>query len=299
MKIVAIILTYNEQLHLARCINSVKKVTEDIIIIDSYSNDKTLDIAKSHGVTVIQHKWINYSTQFNWGLAQLEKETDWVLRIDADEYMTDELVSEINKTLPSIESSVKGIFFSRRMTFQSVPIKHGGIFPINVIRLFKYGYGQCENRWMDEHIIVSGKKIKIKGELIDDNLNSLTWWINKHNNYAGREAVDLLNLKYKFMLNDLKGELNIYNQASLKRWIKENIYFNLPSGFRAFSYFVYRYLIRLGFLDGKVGLDFHFLQGFWYRYLVDAKVIEVIKYMRFENVNIKRAIKDVLNINID
>jgi hypothetical protein len=84
----------------------------------------------------------------------------------------------------------------------------------------------------------------------------------------------------------------------VKRWLKERLYARLPAGFRAFAYFFYRYVLRLGFLDGRAGTAFHFLQGFWYRYLVDAKLMETKRYMRDKNVDIKKAIADVLDVQV-
>ena len=176
--------------------------------------------------------------------------------------------------------------------------RHGGVFPVKVLRLFRYGRGRCENRWMDEHIKVSGPTIDFAGELIDDNLNPLNWWTNKHNQYANREAVDLLNLEYRFMPRDSVADLRAGNQAATKRWVKEVVYARLPSGFRALSYFLYRYILRLGFLDGQAGTTFHFLQGFWYRYLVDAKVVEVKRHMAKTGSDVVQAISEVLGIDV-
>ena len=230
-------------------------------------------------------------------MTKIDTDSDWVLRLDADEYFTSKLVTEINKCLVDIPINYNGVYFGRRIYFQGSPIKYGGLFPAQVLRLFRYGKGRCENRWMDEHIIVSGSTINFKGELIDDNLNNLSWWTEKHNNYSSREAVELLNLEHHFMPIESIGPLGA-SQIAFKRWIKENIYFHFPVGLRAATYFFYRYIIRFGFLDGKNGASFHFLQGFWYRYLVDLKVIEVRKYMRVNNTSIKNAIFKVLGIEV-
>jgi glycosyltransferase involved in cell wall biosynthesis len=298
MKLVAIILTLNEEQHLARCIASMAGVTSEVVIADCFSTDGTLEIARAHGARVIQREWVNYATQFNWALTQLDADTDWVLRIDADELLTHELVAEIKAYLPSIDPEVDGVYCSRRMTFQGRLMRHGGIFPVRVLRLFRKGRGQCENRWMDEHIKVAGPTVDFKGELIDDNLNSLTWWTEKHNKYASREAVDLLNLQYHFMPHDSVASLRGGKQAGVKRWVKEMVYARLPGGVRAFAYFFYRYVIRLGFLDGQAGTAFHFLQGFWYRYLVDAKVAEVQRYMQEKDVDAVVAMERVLGVRV-
>ncbi len=298
MKLVAIILTLNEAQHLPRCLASLEGVVEQVLVADSYSTDDTLSIAKAHGARVVQHPFVTQATQFNWALTQLDEDTDWVLRIDADEYLTPELATEIQESLPGIGSEVDGVFCGRRMTFQGKLIRFGGVFPVRVLRLFRYGRGQCENRWMDEHIKVTGSAIGFTGELIDDNLNSLTWWTDKHNHYASREVVDLLNLEYGFMPHDSVASLQGGSQAGVKRWLKEVVYARLPGGFRAFAYFFYRYILRLGFLDGQAGATFHFLQGFWYRYLVDAKLAEVKRHMRTHCCSATMAIEQVLKIRI-
>jgi glycosyltransferase involved in cell wall biosynthesis len=299
VNLVAIILTLNEAQHLSRCITSLKDIATDIVVVDCFSTDATLDIARAYGAKVIQREWVNYATQFNWALTQLDPTTDWVLRIDADEFLTPELSAEIQARLPTLGHKIDGVYCSRCMTFQGRMIRHGGLFPVRVLRLFRYGRGKCENRWMDEHIKVAGPTVDFQGELIDDNLNSLTWWTAKHNNYASREAVDLLNLEYGFMPYDSVACLRAGSQAGMKRWIKEMVYARLPGGLRAFAYFFYRYVIRLGFLDGQIGTRFHFLQGFWYRYLVDAKVAEVKRYMKTSGADVVTAIERVLGVNLN
>ncbi len=298
MKLAAVILTFNEELHLARCIASLQGLASEIIVADCYSTDGTLTIARSLGARVLQREWVNHATQFNWALTQLGTDADWVLRIDADEVLTSALAGEIKARLPGIGPEVDGVYCGRRMTFQGRLIRHGGVFPVRVLRLFRHGRGQCENRWMDEHIKVAGPTMDFSGELIDDNLQPLTWWTDKHNKYASREAVDLLNLQYGFMPRDSVASLRGGKQAGVKRWVKEEVYARLPGGFRAFVYFFYRYVIRLGFLDGQVGTAFHFLQGFWYRYLVDAKVAEVRRYMRDKDVDVVVAMERVLGIEV-
>lgn len=298
MKLVVIVLTLNESLHLQRCLASVSSIASQVVVADCFSTDDTVDIAREAGATVIQNEWVNHATQFNWALSQLQGNPDWVMRIDADEYLKPELAAEIRQQLPTLGPDIEGVFMGRRMTFQGRMIRYGGLFPVRVLRLFRYGKGECEKRWMDEHIKVGGHTANFHGELIDDNLNSLTWWTDKHNQYASREAVDLLNLEYGFMPHDSVANLRDGSQAGFKRWLKERIYARLPSGFRAFAYFSYRYFLRLGFLDGRAGAAFHFLQGFWYRYLVDAKVEEVKRYMHVRGCRIETAIARVLKIDV-
>lgn len=294
-----IILTKNEQGHIARAIESVRSIAQRIYVVDSGSNDDTIAIAKSYDAIILSNPWRNYATQFNWAIAQLPDDSDWVLRLDADEYVTDELNAEIHQKLNQLPVETKGIIIGRRMTFLRRTIRYGGIFPTQVIRFFRYGYGQCENRWMDEHLLIDGEVEQFSGEIIDDNMNTLTWWTEKHNQYANREAIDMLNQKHHFMgqSNDL--EQTKAGQAGRKRWIKNNIYTKIPMGLRPLIYFLYRYIIRLGFLDGKEGFAFHFLQGFWYRYLVDVKIFEVEQHMKKTALPIETAILDILGITVN
>jgi len=298
MTLTVVILTKNEARHIDRAIRSVQGFAGRIYVVDSGSTDATVKIAADLGAKVLNNPWVNYATQFNWALDHLPEDTDWVLRLDADEYVTGQLADEILRELFSFRKEIGGVYLSRRMTFLGRPIHWGGVFPIRVLRLFRHTAGRCEDRWMDEHIIVDGETAEFSGEIIDDNLNSLSWWTEKHNAYASREVVDILNLEYGFIPYETVANLKGGQQAGVKRWIKENVYARLPGGFRAFAYFFYRYFVRLGFLDGKEGTAFHVLQGFWYRYLVDMKLHEVKSLMKNSNVDVVTAINDVLGINV-
>lgn len=297
MNVVAVVLTFNEELHLQRCLESLSDVVTAVLVVDSFSTDSTISIAHSYGADVRQRAWVNYADQFNWALEQIPADTDWVLRIDADEVLTRSLAEEIQQRLPTFGRDVTGLYCGRRMTFLRHPIRHGGVFPIRVLRLFRAGRGRCEERWMDEHIKVTGESENLRGEIIDDNLNTLSWWIDKHNRYASREAVDLLNLEFNFLPRDSVSSLVGAREPGVKRWLKEEVYARLPGGARALLYFTYRYVLRLGFLDSSAGA-FHVLQGLWYRYLVDAKIAEVKRHMRIRRIGPKEAVHEVLGISV-
>jgi hypothetical protein len=172
-----------------------------------------------------------------------------------------------------------------------------------VMRLFQYGRGISETRWMDEHIVVSGQFETLPGFLIDENLQSLRSWVAKHNRYADKEAFELLVLKYqeKSELSHLRFQetYRLHWKSNIKRWIKNNLYQKMPIGFRALLYFIYRYLFCFGFLDGSKGFAFHFLQGYWYRYLVDLKLLEAERYMQSEKVSYLIAAKNILHIDCE
>lgn len=298
MTLTAVILTKDEARHIRRAVESVVEVVDHVLVVDSGSSDATVEIAECLGAQVLHNPWRNYATQFNFALDHLPKGTNWVLRLDADEIVSPELASQIAAELGGIGPEIAGVYVSRRMSFLGQPIRWGGVFPIRVVRLFRAGQGRCEARWMDEHILVEGATAGFDGEIMDYNLNSLTWWTDKHNAYASREVVDLLNLEYRFIPHETVADLSGAQQAGVKRWLKEQVYARLPGGARATAYFVYRYIFRLGFLDGKEGAAFHVLQGFWYRYLVDMKLHEVKSHMRSKNVDVVTAIQEVLGIEV-
>lgn len=272
----AIILTYNESLHIQRCIASLKACCERICIVDSFSTDNTCEIARSHGAEIFQNKWNNnHAKQWNWAFANCNVNTPWVIRMDADEYLLPELQMEIKTKLPTLSKSLGGIELTRRVVFKEKWLKYGGFYPIHLLRVFRPEWGHCEQRLMDEHIVLSqGAVIRFEHDLVDENLNSMYWWVAKHNNYARREAVDLLNKKFHFFeQEEMKSSVSIA-QASRKRFLKEKVYSNLPIGVRPALYFLFRFFVQLGILDGPRGWLFHFMQGFWYRLLVDVNVWE-------------------------
>lgn len=293
----AIILTRDEELHIARAITSVRPVAERIVVVDSGSTDNTCRIAADLGAVVLSRPWRNYADQFNWAIEQVQDQTNWIFRLDADEVVSPELCDEINQTLPLLAPETAGIYVPRYMTFQGAPVRWGGVFPIHVLRLFRPSAGRCEVRWMDEHIRVQGAVVQFKGALVDDNLKPLNWWMDKHDAYAAREVVDLMNLKHGFLPMTSIAD-PAAGQAGRKRWIKEVIYARLPKRLRAGGYFVWRYFVRLGCLDSPKARKFHKLQGFWYRNLVDQKLHAVETYMRVQSVGPPSAIRDVLGIDV-
>lgn len=279
-KITAIILTFNEEIHLDRCIESLKNLVDDIVIVDSYSKDLTLEIAKGKGARVYQNPWINYASQFNWALNNCDIKSEWVWRIDADEFI-EPINFSLKEEIAKLSPDINGLYVKRKIVFLGKPLLHGGWYPVWHLKIWKFGQGKCEARWMDEHIkLDSGKTENIDIVQVDKNLNDLSWWTSKHNSYATREMIDLLDTKHEiFSKNEL--EPNLFGSTEeKKRWLKLK-YSNMPLFLRPFLYFIYRYFFLLGFLDGKQGFIWHVLQGFWYRFLVDAKIFEL--RLRFKN----------------
>ena len=269
-RIAAIILTKCEEQDLPACLESLQGLAYEVLVIDSGSTDRTAAIALGHGAQVLSHAFVNYASQFNWALENIPSNADWILRIDADERVSPELAESIRRILPAAGADVTGILVPRRTVFLGRRIRHGDTYPVWLLRLFRRGAGRCENTWMDEHIVLNqGTIVKVPGDLLHEIPKSLSEWIRKHDWYADRECKDILGLA-----GEVRG---LVGQARARRALKHGLYLRLPLFIRAFLYWFYRYFLRLGFLDGKEGLIYHFLQAFCYRLLVDAKLCELKK----------------------
>lgn len=288
-----IILTKDEEKHIGRCLDNINDIAKEIFIIDSFSTDRTLEIAAMYPkVQILQNKWINnYAHQFNWGLDSAPITGKWVLRLDADEYLLPELIEELKEKLPTMPDSISGISFNRRHIFMGKWMKHG-IYPVTLLRLFRYGKGKCEQRLMDEHIQLSeGENVIFDNDFCDHNLNNLSWFCHKHVNYAIREAADLIDIKLGLTgAAATDKEKNINEQAEKKR-LKKHKYSAQPLFWRSFAYFLYRYFLKGAWRDGKEGFIFTFIQGWWYRTLVDAKVLEIKKACGNDTEKIKALLK--------
>lgn len=273
-----IILTLNEEKHIKRCILSLLSICNKVIVVDSFSNDKTIAIAKKLGAEIYQNSWPgNHALQFQWALDNCKIDTQWVMKMDADEYLLPELQEEITNKLDTLSQDIHGVYIKRRVHFMGKWIKYGSYYPTWLLRIWKYDSGRIEERWMDEHVKLSGgTTVHFENDLVDENMNNLTWWTNKHNNYATREAVDILNIIYEFKNYDEITPNLFGTQEEKKRWLKKR-YARIPLFIRPFIYYLWRYIFKLGFLDGKQGLIWHFLQGAWYRFLVDSKIYEIYR----------------------
>jgi glycosyltransferase involved in cell wall biosynthesis len=269
----AVILTKNEALHISRCIASLKQCAERIIVIDSFSTDDTVDLARNAGAEVFQNPFKNHADQFNWGLDNCRISSRWTMRVDADEYIDGKLSESIGRRLGELSEAIGGVVVTRYISFCGRVIRHGGVSPQQTLRIWRTGFGRIESRWMDEHAVLSkGGIVTFDGEVVDDNMKDIGFWIDKHNRYAMREVIDLMNDEYRFF--DEERLAGTSKEALSKRRQKKMVYNRAPLLYRAILLFFYRYVFRLGFLDGAQGLSFSLLQTLWYRYLVDLKIIE-------------------------
>ena len=272
--ITAIILTKNEEKNLPNCISSIKEFVKRIVIVDSFSSDKTKQIAIESGADFYENKFINYATQFNWGIDNTDISTKWILRIDADERLTPELCNELSSLIKKHNSdNVNGIVLEAWLYFLGKKIRHG-CHNKRKIMLFKTGIGRIENRRMDEHTILSsGVSIKAKHRFIHYDFKDMTHWINKMNWYATREMQDYYEFK-SGKSQTLGNNDKVINKTRKKKF---GFYYKLPLFFRCWLLFIYYFVFRLGFLDGKKGFVYHWMYHRWYRALVDAKILEQCK----------------------
>ena len=268
--ITAIILTRNEERNIRNCITSIQGLADRIVVVDSGSTDKTLEIAGELGAEIYKHEFVHYAAQFNWALDNTRIQTRWVYRIDADEIVPDDLREEIRiECARHANDSVNGFLMKHKLFFLGKYLKHGGTYPFIKMTVFKPEFGRFDDRAMGEHVILSeGSYITLKNDCLHHDFKDLTQFIEKHNSYATREVSDYL----KECVND--GGAGLYRKAKHSRKIRSGFYYRLPMFMRAKLYYIYRYYIRMGFLDGRQGKIYAMLQAYMYRFIVDAKIFE-------------------------
>ena len=265
--IAVIILTKDERLHIGRCLERMAAFSpRQVFVVDCFSTDGTQRIVEEWQndktgqthfiISVVEHEWPGLqSVQFNWALDNLPIEAKWILRLDADEYLTPESIDWLNANLDGIDEKVSALEFTLERMFMGGEIRHG-TNGIKMVRMFRRGRGRYAETLMDERIVFEGENLSVPVVFYDDNLNSLEWWKEKHRGYAKREAQQAIeSLKSGVWTDPRKAK-----------------YYKLPRYFRAVAYFCIRYFLKLGFLDGLPGFRWHFWQGLWYRWLVDYEI---------------------------
>jgi glycosyltransferase involved in cell wall biosynthesis len=270
VRLSVVVLTCNEEINLPGCLESLRGLRCACSIVDSGSTDRTIEIAAMHGATLTQHRFDNYAAQRNWALENLPFDTSWVLHLDADERLTPELVDEMNAVLDGVPDSISGFLLRKRTIFMGKWIRHGGHYPSYHLRLFRKDRGRCETRLYDQHFVVEGAVGRLEHDYLDVVASSLLTWTIRHAQWAAMDARELVrpSVTGKHVNPRLLGD-----PVQRRRWWK-NVYGRGPLFVRALCYWFYRYVLRFGFLDGTEGLIFHFLQGFWFKFLVDALINE-------------------------
>jgi glycosyltransferase involved in cell wall biosynthesis len=268
-RISTVILTFNSASTIGATLESVARVSNDVHVVDSFSTDATLDIAERAGARVVQHRFDSYAAQRNWAIDTLHLQSDWELHLDADERLSDQLAETIQLLMRDPPAGIDGYFIPRRVRFLGREIRHGGMYPIWHLRLFRRGKGRCENRRYDQHFYVDGETGTLAYPVIDDIQMSVGEFIARHNRWADAEVEEIIQPSAGAVV---QGRL-WGNPVERKRQLR-SFYNRMPLFFRAFALFFYRYVLRRGFLDGYEGLIFFALQTLAYRLFVDAKLYE-------------------------
>ena len=263
-----VVLTFNEERNLPACLKSLANFAAEIFVVDSGSTDRTVSIAREFGAEVVTHPFVSHTRQWQWALATLPIRSAWVLAVDADQSLTSELRASIAAALsaPGRTTGPAGFYLNRRQVFRGRWIRHGGYYPKYLLKLFRRDAVKLdENDLVDHHFYVTGATANLEGDLIEDNENEneIAVWIAKHNRYAVLQARDEQARVVRVPFGAAFGSPDDRTR------LRKRVWHGFPLYIRPFGYFFYRYILRLGFLDGKEGFIFHFMQAFWYRLLVD------------------------------
>lgn len=274
-----VILSYNEELHLPRLLQSVQALNAPVYVLDSGSTDRTLAICEEFGARVAYHPFENHPKQWHAALNSFQIDTPWTIGLDSDQIVTPELLQKLQDFRDEDYLGIDGIYFNRKNFFKGKWLRFGGFYPKYLLKMFRTGIGYSDlNENMDHRFVVPGKTITWKeGHILEENLkeNEISFWIAKHNRYSDLVAAEELERINQLRSQTVKPKF-FGNPDERIAWMK-NIWWKLPLGLRPCLYLIYRMFIRLGILDGKAGILFHFLQGFWFRLIVDVKIKELLK----------------------
>jgi glycosyltransferase involved in cell wall biosynthesis len=268
-----LILTRNEEANIAACLESVRWAGE-VFVVDSFSTDRTVQLAERLGAKVYSHAFEGYAAQRNWALDRLPFSNDWVLMLDADERIPAALAAEIGREVHGPVEGHAAFYLKFRHVFLGRWLKHGGLYPTWILRLFRRQRVRLEERPMNEHAILDGTAGYLQQPFDHDDRKPLADWVARHNRYAGLEAVEYLQ---ETLAGGYDSSIRIRfwgSQAERKRWIKLKVWNRLPLLARPFLFFFRNYILKLGFLDGRAGLVYHVLWSFWYPFLVSARILE-------------------------
>jgi glycosyltransferase involved in cell wall biosynthesis len=269
-------LTLNEELNLSSSLPIIADFTDDIVVVDSFSTDGTLDVARNFGARVFQNKFEGHARQWLWGFGSTGLRHEWVFMYDPDHRLMPELKDELRHLFrQGVSQDINGFYIKRRNIFQGKWIRHGGYYPVYMLKLVRRDKVSFDEHEFDYRAYVPPQTRLLQHDMIEENLkeNDITFWIEKHNRFAVRQAEEeVYRLKNPGSWKTTLAFFGTPDQRTL--WLKSKWY-AMPLFVRPFLYFIYRYFVRLGFLDGRKGFIFHFLQSFWYRLIVDIKLEEL------------------------
>jgi len=264
-----LILTKDEERNIAQCIKSVSWCGE-LFVLDSFSSDHTVEIAESMSAKVIQRTFDNFADHKNWALDNLSFKFEWLLLLDADERVTPELRDEIVRAINS--DNIAGYYIPRKNMFMSKWIRHGGWYPDYQLRLFRRSKARYEKRIVHERMVIKGQAGYLQAPLIHEDFKGLERYFDRHNTYSSMEAVEALKSLKDVESSQTSNKQAIRTLPQQRRALKNFAYRFLPC--RSLAKFLWMYVIKCGFLDGRIGFRFCLLHAF-YEYQISLKLKEL------------------------
>lgn len=255
-----VIITKNEEKNLDRLLKNIKHFSENIIVVDSFSTDNTEKVAKSYNTKFIKNKFINFGKQWNFAISNVPKEIQWTMKLDADEFLSDELKLNIYKELND-RNSFNHYYLKRKNYFLGKPI----LIKDNILRIWKTGSVKFSNVEVNEHPIISGKSKIIKGDLLHFDSNSFREWINKQNFYS--------DLELRLRVNNLNfaAKPKIFGNKLERRMFFKKYFYKLPLRYHLF--FIYNFFLLGAWKSGIHGFRWALMRNYVMR-LVEYKLIE-------------------------
>ncbi len=275
LPVTAIVLTYNEERNLPKCLDSIAGRAAEVIVVDSFSTDATIQIANARVDKVVQHQYDGHPQQWQWTLANVPITHEWVFAIDADFVVTQRLWDDLARKLG--DTAADGFYVRHREIFRGRRISYGGVYPNHWLRIFRKDKVKIDlDERVDVHFHVAGKVDRIEFDVEEQNYkdDNIFFWIQKQNTFARKHAQEELERKERTIAPPVPPRF--FGTPDQRKMRMKQVWYRLPLYVRPFIYFFYRYVLRFGFLDGKQGFVYHFTQGFLYRLLVDINIDEIV-----------------------
>lgn len=265
-----IVLTHNSAAVIERTLRAAMDVASHVQVVDSGSQDGTLDILSRLGCDWVHRPFVHYADQRNWAMDQFGERAEWQLHLDADEMLDDTAIAAIRNALHA-PGQAQGFILERRTHFLGRALRWGGATNYH-LRLFRSGSARCEDRLYDQHFVSPHPAQRLPGLMHDMNVGDLGEWMARHNRWSSLEAAELGRTQRP--LAGTRIEARWSADPRERRRLYKGGYYRAPLIWRALALFVYRYFLQAGFLDGRAGFMYAFFQTLWFRMLVDAKLHE-------------------------
>jgi glycosyltransferase involved in cell wall biosynthesis len=275
-----LVLTKNEERNIGACLDSVAGWASDIVVLDSGSEDRTLDLCAERGVRSVFHAYSDHRSQIAWGMTEIPWEYQWLLLLDADNVVTPELKADIERMLRSDQRDVNGYYNPHHHYFRNRRVR--GLKP-EWLRLVRRSHVKVDDsELVDFRLVVNGAIGRLPGAIIESNANEndIDFWIDKHQRFARRMAIEeILRAERVLAWSAHLRPTPFGNPDQRMIWLK-NIWYGMPLYVRPVLLFLYRYFIRRGFLDGWNGFVYHALQTFWFRLIVDVHIADYRRQLK-------------------